>query len=58
MHNIEKDLEQFELIVEGGKLDGCLVYHEEVKDFIVGLVEEFLCGLDELSEKLNEKLSE
>lgn len=38
MYNIEKDIKQFELTVEGGKLDGCLVYHEAVKDFIVGLL--------------------
>lgn len=57
MYNIEKALKQFELTVEGGKLDGCLVYHEAVKDFIVELMEgygdEVLRGLDKLKEELS-----
>jgi hypothetical protein len=36
--DIIKELKGFEMMVEGGKLDGCLVYHESVKSFILSAV--------------------
>jgi hypothetical protein len=43
-HNLkaewEEELKKLEIIIEDGVLEGCLVYHESVKNFISELLEQ------------------
>ena len=51
-----KELEELSFNIEGGKLEGCKVYHEAVKQFLTSALQECRNNtLEEVREKLMEQ---